>query len=929
MDTLSKVSKYLNDLEEYLDDGDSLEVKKFTFEKSKEELEMFEALEHKSVVVEVEKHRVVVFAKAPPCAYSNPFTRFSLPCEVDGQGTWDAKLDMADLFNYMTKERFDKLGFVRVDYGDYGRNMVKDVCVEVHGFTFLVDFVVIGYANEGEPSVLFGREFLVTSKSKVDFGVGEMRIDLTMLEYERDMDALLMKLVENVEKVGSSNGELIKIGKASRNKGYNFNKLTPPPQPKEKIKEALDRKYKELEESKPILEVLENYMTYRKKLDEVMTGRARLSSDQFGEKEKMRIVEHGLLKKMCDPGNFMHPVRVNGTVEMSALADTRVSVSVLPYSLFKNLGLSDPRPYKSNITMADNTQAKAIGEVRNVRIQIEYQAYLVDFLVLDIPLDKELPLLLGRPFLRTCGAVIDMGCGSMSIDYGVIRRTYFPKPIAKGYLENFEIDEEDDWLSCFEVRRDEDGNPKYGPVAPTFLDIKDDMERALTMEAYFNPFRNINVFKNVIDFLATQSLHQNLLIANYKKRNSIGTIEYHLQQVKNANLKWRELQSMERHAYCERLSKLQGKEIRTPRVVDWSMFYVYSFEETLKELMKFKYIHSDGDVFEDYSWERALSINGDVYLEWCLEFFSMMYFNREVDRTKLMMEKCIWFRLCGHEQVLTLLQFAVLLGLYKESELEHRLFAIHFTRLEIDDKLLNHDAYWQRIGTPTSTNRRTSLIKKPLMRIVHRLIVGSLVHRLSENPCKHARGLKENSLICRGHYVTKIAKSLEYLADEEVSKCSEPIECEKWTSKMLVSELDEENYTFLNETEQRDVWRDSMLMRNNYMIKHSVPILHHLADQANFAYPTYEPPNVPPYPYPYMPYPHCYTHYPDTGNQSFGGEHYGAHGNYYFAVSIVPSSGYEIRGSLGEVYGDDDESDQFVRSKNCMASEDDDDDMED
>ncbi|GJT48057.1 hypothetical protein Tco_0974214 [Tanacetum coccineum] len=50
----------------------------------------------------------------------------------------------------------------------------------------------------------------------------------------------------------------------------------------------------------------------------------------------------------------------------------------------------------------------------------------------------------------------------------------------------------------------------------------------------------------------------------------------------------------------------------------------------------------------------------------------------------------------------------------------------------------------------------------------------------------------------------------------------------------------------LNEVECGNVWRDSMLMRNNYMLEHSMPILHHLADQGNFAYPTYEPPNVPP-----------------------------------------------------------------------------------
>ncbi|GKB73965.1 hypothetical protein Tco_0935377 [Tanacetum coccineum] len=286
-----------------------------------------------------------------------------------------------------------------------------------------------------------------------------------------------------------------------------------------------------------------------------------------------------------------------------------------------------------------------------------------------------------------------------------------------------------------------------------------------------------------------------------------------------------------------------------------------------------------------------------------------------------MREKCIWFRLCGHDKVLTLPQFAVLLRLYKESKLEHHLFAIHFTKLEVYDNLFNHDAYWQQIGTPTRTNSRTSLIKELLMRIMHRVIIGSLAHRagsrercqkrdlwlmsaldesrdinlawvIAEHLCKHASGLKENSLICGGHYVTKIAQSLGCLVDKEVAKCSEPIDCEKWTTKMLTIELDEDFHTLfqtiqvapqprgarrqrqeptglnsswgdwnasLNEIERRGVWRDSMLMRNNYM---PMPILHHLADQSNFAYPTYEPPNVPLYPYPYVPYPHPYTHYP-------------------------------------------------------------------
>ncbi|GJZ09162.1 hypothetical protein Tco_0543445 [Tanacetum coccineum] len=180
----------MNNLEDFLDDGDSLEARKIKVEKSGRQLEMFEALGHKSVVVESKKHKVVILTKAPPRGFSKPFMRFYTPCGMDGQGAWDTELDMADSHNYITEEMFDKLGFAWVDYGDYGRKMVKQVRVEIHGFTFLVYFVVIGYANEGEPSVIFGRDFFVTTKSKDDFDVGEIRIDLTMLEEERDTDAL-------------------------------------------------------------------------------------------------------------------------------------------------------------------------------------------------------------------------------------------------------------------------------------------------------------------------------------------------------------------------------------------------------------------------------------------------------------------------------------------------------------------------------------------------------------------------------------------------------------------------------------------------------------------------------------------------------------------------------------------------------------------
>ncbi|GKC39405.1 hypothetical protein Tco_1051789 [Tanacetum coccineum] len=365
------------------------------------------------------------------------------------------------------------------------------------------------------------------------------------------------------------------------------------------------------------------------------------------------------------------------------------------------------------------------------------------------------------------------------------------------------------------------------------------------------------------------------------------------------------------HTYYERLLKLHDRSIGVPKVGNWGVFNAYGFEYTLRNMMKLEYIYEgDGDVFVDYSWEKALSIDDEVYPEW---------------------------------HILTLLEFTIVLGLFTEDEVNHQLFGVHFGKLEVDDKQFDHREYWTKVGKPTLTNHKEVLVKEALMRIVHKLIMGSLVHRLaSRERCqkrdlwmmsaleesrgvnlawiiadhlyKHASGTKESSVICAGHYAAKIASSLGYCVDDEIMKCSEPIDYEYWTTKMLAEELDEKNQCLLKETGIPTQAGIGRAKRNNYMLEHSMPILHYLANQGNFAYPTYEPPNVPPYPYPYISYPHSYMHYPNPGNQSNQGGSYGLRGDDYF-TSAMPdfggnSLGYAVGGSSGGAGFDDEDMDE-------------------
>nr|GEU46576.1 hypothetical protein [Tanacetum cinerariifolium] len=131
--------------------------------------------------------------------------RYSIPCKFDGQGAWDAELDLADSANYLTKEVLENMGFVYVNFSNYGRKMINDVNVEIHGVKFKADFVVLDYVNEEEPSIVFGRDFLVTTKSQVDFELGEIRINLTKLKEG-------IEVIDLTEEVGAQEEKLSRWG---------------------------------------------------------------------------------------------------------------------------------------------------------------------------------------------------------------------------------------------------------------------------------------------------------------------------------------------------------------------------------------------------------------------------------------------------------------------------------------------------------------------------------------------------------------------------------------------------------------------------------------------------------------------------------------------------------------------------------------------
>ncbi|KAF3506805.1 hypothetical protein F2Q69_00007573 [Brassica cretica] len=120
-------------------------------------------------------------------------------------------------------------------------------------------------------------------------------------------------------------------------------------------------------------------------------------------REKMRIT----LKKKSDPGQFAIPCTVKGIELPHALCDTGASVSILPRVMADHLGLQ-VEPSQELFTFVDCSQRNSGGIMRDLEVQIGNSLVPVDFHILDIKMNWNSSLLLGRAFLSTGGSVCNL-----------------------------------------------------------------------------------------------------------------------------------------------------------------------------------------------------------------------------------------------------------------------------------------------------------------------------------------------------------------------------------------------------------------------------------------------------------------------------------------------------------------------------------------
>ena len=192
---------------------------------------------------------------------------------------------------------------------------------------------------------------------------------------------------------------------------------------KSKIEEQFSRflkTFQKLEISMPFTEVVTQMPLYAKFLKEILSTKRRIAEEGVVNLTATcsAVIKKTLPEKMKDPRSFTIPCVIGEFEFQKALCDSGASINLMPLFVAKKLSLGELTPTTVTLQMADRTMAKPEGVIEDVLVKVGKFIFPVDFIILDMEEDSQVPLLLGRPFLATGAALIDMQKGFLTLRVG-------------------------------------------------------------------------------------------------------------------------------------------------------------------------------------------------------------------------------------------------------------------------------------------------------------------------------------------------------------------------------------------------------------------------------------------------------------------------------------------------------------------------------
>ena len=168
--------------------------------------------------------------------------------------------------------------------------------------------------------------------------------------------------------------------------------------------------FKKLHINIPFAEALEQMPGYVKFMKDVLSKKRKLGNYETVtlSEECSAILQKKFPPKLKDLGSFMIPCAIGNAVFERALCDLGVSINLMPWLIFKKLKLGEAGRITVTLHLADQSLTHPRGIIEDVLVKVNKFIFPTDFIILDMQEDKEVSIILGRPFLATGRAMNDV-----------------------------------------------------------------------------------------------------------------------------------------------------------------------------------------------------------------------------------------------------------------------------------------------------------------------------------------------------------------------------------------------------------------------------------------------------------------------------------------------------------------------------------------
>jgi hypothetical protein len=197
----------------------------------------------------------------------------------------------------------------------------------------------------------------------------------------------------------------------------------------------------------PLLDAIKQIPSYAKFLKDFCTNKRK-----FQEHETVALTEEvsavllrKLPPKLKDPGSFNIPCKIGDHDCEQSLLDLGAGANLMPYTVYKMLGLRELQPTSITLQLADKNIKRPRSILEDVLVKVGKFILPADFIVLDMEegqMPSPLPIILGRPFMRTANMKI-------CVKKGTVGMKVYGENIVFKVFEESQSPQDD--LECFNV----------------------------------------------------------------------------------------------------------------------------------------------------------------------------------------------------------------------------------------------------------------------------------------------------------------------------------------------------------------------------------------------------------------------------------------------------------------------------------------------